>query len=229
MAIQNSQRKALQAWYFDPMTTLGTKKTLADVSTWWNSQYGYSISVSTVSEILSSKYSYLDTDVSNDRVKKKRLAKWQVSEDVLSEWAFQFNIVHGTISGDLLRLKATELWGRLSEYQGQPCPGQSEGWLGGFKSRHNFHRRRKVREAALVEITAEITAQIEVIYALKARYLLKDIYNIDKTGFYQKKLPNLGLTTSSKGLKLNKSRIIVNLCCNKDSSDKVPLQFISKA
>ena len=85
MAIQNSQRKALRAWYCDPTTTLGTKKTLADASTWWNSQYGYSISVLTASEILLSKYLYLDTDVSNDQVKKKRPAKWQVLEDVLSE------------------------------------------------------------------------------------------------------------------------------------------------
>jgi hypothetical protein len=85
MAIQNSQRKALWAWYYDPMTALGTKKTLADVSTWWNSQYRYSISISTASEILSSKYLYLDTDVSNDQVKKKRPAKWQVLEDILSE------------------------------------------------------------------------------------------------------------------------------------------------
>jgi hypothetical protein len=158
MAIQNSQRKALRAWYCDPTTTLGAKKTLADASTWWNSQYGYSISASTASEILSSKYAHLDADISkvHDQVKKKRLAKWQVLEDALSEWAFQFDIVHGTVSGDLLRLKATELWGRLSEYQGQPCPSWSEGWLTGFKSRHNFHRRRKVGEAASVEITAEL-------------------------------------------------------------------------
>ena len=231
MAIQNSQRKALRAWYCDPTTTLGAKKTLADASTWWNSQYGYSISASTASEILSSKYAHLDADISkvHDQVKKKRLAKWQVLEDALSEWAFQFDIVHGTVSGDLLRLKATELWGRLSEYQGQPCPSWSEGWLTGFKSRHNFHRRRKVGEAASVEITADITAQMEVIYTLKAGYLSKDTYNMDETGFCWKKLPNSGLTTSSKGLKLDKTRITVNLCCNEDGSDKVPLWFIGKA
>ena len=79
MAIQNSQRKALRAWYCDPTTTLGTKKTLADMSTWWNSQYGYSISVSTASEILSSKYIYLDTNILKvyNQVKKKRPVKWQ--------------------------------------------------------------------------------------------------------------------------------------------------------
>jgi hypothetical protein len=77
MAIQNSQRKALQDWYCDPTTTLSTKKTLADMSTWWNSQYGYSISILTASEILSSKYIYLNTNISKvyNQVKKKRPVK----------------------------------------------------------------------------------------------------------------------------------------------------------
>jgi hypothetical protein len=117
----------------------------------------------------------------------------------------------------------------LTEYQGQPCPTWSEGWLGGFKTGHNFHRRRKVGEAASVEITAEITAQMEVIYAAKAGYLSKDIYNMDETGFCWQKLPNSGLTTSSAGKKLDKTRITVKLCCNEDGSDKAPLWFIGKS
>jgi hypothetical protein len=36
-----------------------------------------------------------------------RPAKWKVLEDALSEWAFQFDTVHGTVSGDLLGIKAT--------------------------------------------------------------------------------------------------------------------------
>ena len=77
MAIQNSQRKALQDQYYDPMTTLGIKKTLADMSTWQNSQYRYSISILTASEILSSKYIYLDTNILKvyNQVKKKRPVK----------------------------------------------------------------------------------------------------------------------------------------------------------
>jgi hypothetical protein len=50
---------------------------------------------------------------------------------------------------------------------------------------------------------------------------------MDETGLYWKKLPNSGLTTSSSGKKLNKTRITANLCCNEDGSDKVPLWFIS--
>ena len=72
MAIQNSQRKALQAWYCDPTTPLGAKKTLANASTWWNSQYRYSISALTASEILSSKYAHLDADISKVHDQERR-------------------------------------------------------------------------------------------------------------------------------------------------------------
>jgi hypothetical protein len=43
------------------------------------------------------------------------------------------------------------------------------------------------------------------------------------------RLPNSGLTTSSTGKKLDKTRITANLCCNEDGSDKVPLWFIGNA
>jgi hypothetical protein len=80
-----------------------------------NTQYGYSLSSSTASDILSAKYTFLDSDTSNIQAsaKRKRSAKWTVLEEALSQWAFQFDSVHGVVSGDLLRVKATELWQRL--------------------------------------------------------------------------------------------------------------------
>ena len=67
------------------------------------------------------------------------------------------------------------------------------------------------------------------IREIKAQYSATDTYNMDETGLCWKKLPNSGLTTSSSGKKLNKTRIIANIYCNKDGSDKVPLWFISTA
>ena len=117
-SVSNAQRKALRAWYQDANSTFGSIKTLADTSTWWNDQYGYPLSSSTASDILSSKYTFLDTDDSKIQgdLKRKRGAKWKVLEEALSEWALQFESVHGVVSGDLLRLKATEFWTRLDEY-----------------------------------------------------------------------------------------------------------------
>jgi DDE superfamily endonuclease len=52
---------------------------------------------------------------------------------------------------------------------------------------------------------------------------------MDETGFLWKRLPAYGLKTLSIGKKLDKTRITVNLCCNENSSDKLPLWFIGKA
>ena len=52
---------------------------------------------------------------------------------------------------------------------------------------------------------------------------------MDETGFLWKRLPVCGLITLLMGRKLDKTRITVNLCCNENSSDKLPLWFIGKA
>ena len=229
IAISNAQRKALRTWFHDPTTSFGAKKTLADAISWWNSQFGYDISRSTASDILSNKYSSLDNSNIKGNVKKDRKPKWPILEQALGDWALQFEAVHGTVSGDLLRIKATELWQRLDEYQGQEPPNWSEGWLEGFKSRNNFRRRRKAGESGSVEITEEILARMQEIRDIKAGYLPKDVYNMDETGFCWKRLPNAGLSTSSIGKKLDKTRITANFCCNEDGTDKLPIWFIGNA
>ena len=70
IAISNAQRKALRTWFHDPTTSFSTKKTLADAISWWNSQFGYDISRSTASDILSNKYSSLDNLNIKGNVKK---------------------------------------------------------------------------------------------------------------------------------------------------------------
>jgi hypothetical protein len=84
-AISHSQTKALRAWYRDPAT--GGKMTLADASIWWNSQYGYTLNSTTTSDILSSKYAFLDnsdsTKVAN--TKRDRGPKWEVLEAALAD------------------------------------------------------------------------------------------------------------------------------------------------
>ena len=77
----------------------------------------------------------------------------------------------------LTRLKASEFWQRLPEYQGLECPGWSEGWLSGFKNRYNFHRRKKVGKASSVEITEDVITQMKRIQTIKAEYSAANTYN----------------------------------------------------
>ena len=102
------------------------------------------------------KNSHLDSDQVNLKAKNSRTAKWDILEKALGDWAVRFDQVHGIVSGDLLRLKASEFWQRLPEYQGLECLSWSEGWLSGFKNRYNFYCCKKVGEASLVEITEDI-------------------------------------------------------------------------
>jgi hypothetical protein len=100
IAISNAQKKALRAWYYTP----GLKKTLAEASTWWFSQYGYTLSSSTASDILSNKNQHLDSDSVNLKAKTSRTAKWDILEKALP-WALQFDEVHGTVTGDRFAAK----------------------------------------------------------------------------------------------------------------------------
>jgi hypothetical protein len=163
---------------------------------WWNTNYGYSLSLSTASDILSSRNQHLDSNDFNPKAKKDRAARWEVLEAALSDWALRFDQAHGTITGDLLRLKATEFWDSLPEYNGLQCPNWSEGCLAGFKSRFNFHRRRKAGESGSIEITEDISIPMKRVQAIKAQFRPENTYNMDETGFLWKRLPDSGLTTS---------------------------------
>ena len=106
ISITNAQKKALRAWYYTP----SPKKTLADASAWWYAEHGYPLSSSTAHDILSAKNSHLDSDQVDLKAKNSRAAKWDTLEKALGDWATRFDQAHGTVSGDLLRLKATEFW-----------------------------------------------------------------------------------------------------------------------
>ena len=97
IAISNAQRKALRTWFHDPTTLFSAKKTLANAISQWNSQFGYNISRSTASDIISNKYSSLDNSNVKANVKKDRKPKWPTLEQALVDWALQFESVNGTV------------------------------------------------------------------------------------------------------------------------------------
>ena len=103
--------------------------------------------MTTASDILSSQNAFLDEDQAklNLKAKAEKTAKWEILRQAPDpDWALRFDQAHGTVTGDLLRTKATEFWNALPEYQGLECPKWSDGWLSGFKSRFNFHRRQRL-------------------------------------------------------------------------------------
>ena len=66
--------------------------------------------------------------------------------------------------------------------------------------------------------------------AIVAPYLLKDVFNIDKTGLFWKAILDTTLATKAQlGMKKQKARISLGNCSNIDSSKKLPLLVISLA
>ena len=89
--------------------------------------------------MLSSRYSHLDEDIAPTQLasKKQRLQAYPELEEALSQWVYQ-NQAHVTITADILRTKARELWYGLPQYQNLAEPVWSNGWLHAFKQRHDL-------------------------------------------------------------------------------------------
>lgn len=107
-------------------------------------------------------------------------------------------------------------------------PVFSNGWLQGFKQRHNIRLRSKHGEAASLDVQA-IQEQLTAVKAVASQFAPSDCYNCDETGLFYKMLPDKGLSTKPvAGHKKDKSRITIHFCCNADSSHKLPVWLIGK-
>ncbi|OHE96346.1 centromere binding protein B [Colletotrichum orchidophilum] len=155
-AISNAQRRALRAWYYDQSEG---PKTQADASVWWHEVYGYHLNSSTVSEILSYKYDFLDADpyaaamggpADDDERKRDRSAKWEELEEELIKWMLCYESIagEGSVTNSMLCQRGAELWYTLPCYQGMPVPKWSEGWRSRFKARYKLRRYKMLTEMA---------------------------------------------------------------------------------
>ena len=166
------------------------------------------------------------------KVKKNRQPAWMTLEAALIEWQIRYDRHpdSGPTTGDLLRYKATEFWGKLPEYAGKECPKWTEGWLAGFKKRHSLKERRRFGEAADAELNEDSERIMEEIRQECKKYTADCVYNMDETGYYWKMKPDRSLSTfEESGRKKDKARITVNLTCNALGTDRLPLWFIGKA
>lgn len=226
-AITKTQRRTLRR-FFDSIPP--PKPKYDALQEWWAKEFGNTIGKSTISEILSLKYQYLDTATSFQDTKKARPAKWEVLEECLFEWEQRYEATSGIITGDTLRYKATELWQRLPEYAGLDCPTWSEGWLDKFKKSHSIKARRQFGEAASADTGAETDRIMAKIREEAAKYEAGDIYNMDETGYLWKTTPDQSLGTSRHtGGKKEKARVTAALCCNSTGTDRLPIWYIGKA
>ena len=58
------------------------------------------------------------------------------------------------MTGDILIEKARQVWHQVPQYQGQPIPEFSVGWLAGFKKRYKIQQQNRHGEASSVPESA---------------------------------------------------------------------------
>ncbi|OCK81340.1 hypothetical protein K432DRAFT_295728 [Lepidopterella palustris CBS 459.81] len=86
-----------------------------ELSNWFQQQYNRPIARSSVSEILSSRYDYLDQSKFQPSTKRRRVKKWPELKTALIQWvrAIEDKV---TLTGDLLKLKEEFSFERIPSY-----------------------------------------------------------------------------------------------------------------
>lgn len=185
---------------------------------WFHRTYNDTVSQVVVSQWISSKYAYLDLIESTPGTKKKnRKPQYQDLEKALFAWVLETE-QSGRLKGKYIIKKAKKFW--LQMYKDHPIPLFSNGWLRGFKKRHNIKLRTYHGEAGSLDQTL-LPEQREEMRRLVEEYDPADVYNCDETGLFWRQLSNKALSSKTyKGRKSSKSRITAHFCCNADGSDK---------
>ena len=157
-----------------------------------------------------------------------RAAEWPELEQTLILWHQALEEKGAVITGDLIKEKARVFWDRIPSLQNKHPPKFSNGWLEGFKARHRLHKFTFHGEAGSVSETAE--EEMFAIINAARRYPEQDIFNMDETGLFWRMVPSTGLSTGKRGgLKKDKTRISLALCCNANGTERMPPLVIGTA
>ena len=201
--------------------------TLPELRNWFKSIYNQDVNESTISRALSSKYSFLDDNMTHHRldVKRRRLENWPDLEKAILSWIVKAERVI-IISQEIVREKAKQYWPRI--YPHNPIPSFSNGWLQGFQNRKRIRCRTLHGEAGSIDLYA--SDEMIQIRETISQYEAKDIFNCDETSLYWKMIPDRSLTTTVvPGRKKQKARISALFYCNQTGKEKLPIWFIRRA
>ena len=231
--IQDSQRKALRAWYYDDSNQVSMERSkLKACSRWWQQTYDYHLSSFTASEIISSKWARLDNEAIPEwrDTKRHRNSEWNALKEALFEWEQRYEGAKNIVTGDVLRIKATQFWERLLCYQDLPILKWTDGWLTDFKSRHNLKDRKLHGEVDDADLDSQTFTTMKEIQAEGRNYNAEDIFNMNETRYFWKSTSDRSLFSAEfSGRKQDKKRITINLCFNAIDSRKLQPWFIETA
>src|SRR6266498_3438822 len=186
----------------------------------------FNISKGMICDTLKAKERWLAVDLNSHQagLKHEKKVPFPLIEEALTIWvenALQTGLV---LTDDILSTKALEFAFLLKEDKFK----ESNGWVDGFKKRHNLKQYNIYGEAVSVPLENLSTMREDLRQTLKD-YNPEDIFNCDKTGLFWKMKPSRTISNGLvSGTKQSKDRIIVLLTCNAIGNEKLPPLFIHK-
>lgn len=148
-------------------------------------------------------------------------------EKCLLEWIKQILDTKIPIDGPLLKEKARDFATKL----GVQNFSASNGWLEGFKRRHDIAFKKAAGESNSVDQGVS-NQWIEALPSLLEGYDPNNIYNADETALFFKCLPDKTFTFKGEqchGGKQSKERFTILQCANMNCTDKLPPLVIGKS
>lgn len=226
-AVSLAEKKAIRDYYNQSAHRIPQK----EVTEWFRKTYNKDLSQSTISEILSPKYSYLDDgSVRLGDIKKIRAPKFPLLDNAVYEWLQQREVEGLPISGDMIKQAATRFWSKIPAYASLPLPDFSNGWLDKFRRRHYI--QQSVVNQALESIKFEVFREYPVhIQEFIRPYAQKDIFCVGGTSLFWKLTPNKQNLDYQEiqGMKRGKAKVSLIMCCNADGSERLPLWIVGYA
>jgi hypothetical protein len=106
------------------------------LASWFESEIGRRVATSSIYDMLSEKYAYLDNAEATDALRKKKGPQWAELEDALFLW--RQAVQPHDVTGKELKTKANEIWQTLPACRGKKVPSFSDGWLSNWRVRHGL-------------------------------------------------------------------------------------------
>lgn len=160
-------------------------------------------------------------------IKRKKIVEFPDVEKCLVEWIKQTLDKNVPIDGILLKEKSKMFAIKL----GIQNFSASNGWLEGFKRRHDISFKKAAGESKSVD-QGVCNQWTEDLPNLLTEYHPNDVYNADETALFFKCLPDKTFTFKGQechGGKQSKERLTLLQCTNMTGTDKLPLLIIGKS
>src|SRR5829696_7044381 len=186
----------------------------------------YDVSEGMISDTLRAKERWLAVDLNSHQagLKREKKVPFLLIEEALTIWvenALQTDLV---LTDDILSTKALEFAFLLKEdkFKG------SNGWVDGFKKRHNLKQYNIHGEAMSAPLENLSTMREDLRQTLKD-YNPEDIFNCDETGLFWEMKPSRTISNGPvSGTKQLKDRVTILLTCNSTGNEKLSALFIHK-